>query len=656
MISRRVTQCILPSLSLNFAVLKSGIISGALFALLVFGPSPGVGASDPSVSLQPVSQSRNLGQTATFQATANGTAPLTYDWRKDGASLGLPTSADLSLSTVKASDAGAYSVVVRNGMGNAVTSTAANLFVNQALLDPTFTGGVKATPLGIQGDGRILVDVIQGNLITGPLTNFLARLRIDGTREPGYEVRCVFGRDLHFGFGAATVQSNGSVVVGGAFTNLVGQTRKLLARVGPNGNVESAFSLGLTGSEGPDSPTPSVSALAESPDGKVPVTGVFTNSAGLNCNGFARLLKDGTPDACLSGIVAGVPDCLAFQTDGKLMVGGILCRLTSLPRTNLFRLNVDGTPDATFDAGIVGNGVKGVVIQPDGKMVIIGNFLFVRGQFRNGMARVHSDGSLDAGFDPQFLFSPETRLLTLALQTDGKILVGGTFSQVAGKSVTNLVRLHVNGAVDASFVPEIRGGDVRNLVIQADGRVLVSGSFSVLAGEPCDGFGRLLNPDPAFQSLTWNRSAITWLRGGSSPEIYRATFDHSWDGATWRSLGTGVRTQGGWQLTGLPPAGGGILRARGYVNGRGGRSSWFTETHAVVPPAIISENPDFGIHANGFRFSTLGWPGQPLTIESSTNFIDWTPLETNVAGLAPVGFIDTNWSKNPFRFYRARSR
>jgi hypothetical protein len=106
------------------------------------------------------------------------------------------------------------------------------------------------------------------------------------------------------------------------------------------------------------------------------------------------------------------------------------------------------------------------------------------------------------------------------------------------------------------FTPRA-GGPVYSLAIQADGKVLVGGWFSLLGGQRRDGLGRLNNTEPATQSLGYDGSKITWLRGSASPEVWRTTFAHSADGSAWTSLGPGTRIPGGWQLgdVSLPPGG-----------------------------------------------------------------------------------------------------
>ena len=189
-----------------------------------------------------------------------------------------------------------------------------------------------------------------------------------------------------------------------------------------------------------------------------------------------------------------------------------------------------------------------------------------------------------------------------------------------------------------------------------DGKILVGGSFSVLAGQPCNSLGRLNNTGPATQNLDYDGSTITWLRGGTSPEVWRTTFEQSTDGVNWTSLGAGTRIPGGWQLPGvlLPP--GGLIRARGHTTGGYNNNSlWFAETIAQPPwAAILTGDGGFGVVSNGFGFNIRGSDAQAAVVEASTNLSQWSPIRTNAFTNGTFYFSDPDWTATPQRFYRAR--
>jgi hypothetical protein len=107
---------------------------GFFFALAVAcnGGGGGGGGNNPvppSISSQPQNATVIQNQTATFSVTANGTAPLTYQWRKGGSALAGAAGSALTMTSAQPGDAGSYDVVVSNSAGT-VTSSAATLAVN----------------------------------------------------------------------------------------------------------------------------------------------------------------------------------------------------------------------------------------------------------------------------------------------------------------------------------------------------------------------------------------------------------------------------------------------------------------------------------------------------------------------------------------------
>ncbi len=122
----------------NYTVFVSnsgGSVTSAVATLTVLPPS--AVATAPVITTQPASQSVAPGTTVTLVVAATGTAPLTYQWRKDGTAIAGATSAALSLAGVTANSAGAYSVVVSNSAGS-VTSATATLAITRSFAGAYF--------------------------------------------------------------------------------------------------------------------------------------------------------------------------------------------------------------------------------------------------------------------------------------------------------------------------------------------------------------------------------------------------------------------------------------------------------------------------------------------------------------------------------------
>jgi uncharacterized delta-60 repeat protein len=620
---------------------------------------------DPVVTAQPVSQIRQLGENVTFNVAVAGTAPLAYQWWKEDVPLGGATGASLALTNLQSGDAGNYHAVISNQFGS-VTSATVLLTVNAPTLDPAFgawaDGDIYA--LALQPDGRILV----GGAFTrlGPSgsghTN-LARVNPDGTLDSAFNPRP--NSDVC----ALALQPDGKILVGGRFTTLGGQSRSNLGRLNANGSLDSSFNTGTGGNFGYGS---SVNALTLQADGKILVGGAFTSLGGQPRTNLARLNPDGTvesgfnPNPRSSG---GFPrlslssvECLAAQPDGRILLGGSFTTLAGQPRSNLGRLNPDGTLDSAFSPGASSN-VISLVIQPDGKILVGGSFSRLAGQPCTNLARLNPGGSLDTSFTPGGATGAtfplrSSAVASFALQTDGSILVGGTFTRMGpdASARTNLARLNADGTLDGAFNPGPGGSifpSVNSLAVQVDGKILLGGSFRTLSGQAHTNLARLNSPTPAAQSLSYDGWTITWLRGGGSPEVWRVTFEASTNGAIWTLLGAGQRVLGGWQITNVTVQAGATIRARGFV-ANSGLGEGIVEATLRAVPLIFTSDGTFGVVSNQFGFSVGGVSSQMVVVERSTDLLQWFPIQTNTADSGGLYFSDPDWWQAPSRFYRAR--
>jgi uncharacterized delta-60 repeat protein len=167
-----------------------------------------------------------------------------------------------------------------------------------------------------------------------------------------------------------------------------------------------------------------------------------------------------------------------------------------------------GDVDSTFDPA-VDDVVTTVALQGDGKILLGGFFSGIGADNRTLLARLNSNGSVDTGFVPDISGGGSPNVNAVVVQTDGKILVGGDFDTVNGVSRSNLARLNTDGTLDTSFNIDI-GGEVSVVLLQADGKIIFGGNFSTVGSEAQAGIARLL-------SLTGARdtSFVTTSVGGS---------------------------------------------------------------------------------------------------------------------------------------------
>ena len=189
----------------------------------------------------------------------------------------------------------------------------------------------------------------------------------------------------------------------------------------------------------------------------------------------------------------GVAYAVLIQDDGKILIGGAFTSVrpdggAAIGRHNLVRYLPDGTLDSRFDPNFNGT-VTALALQPDGRIVVGGRFSTVDPNrtgnpvVRNGMARLNADGTLDAGFDPNPGATQIPQVYAIVVQSDGKIVFGGDFNQLqpAGTSSpvarNHLARVDAGGSVDSGFAPN-PNNIVYSLGLQADGRLIVGGGFT----------------------------------------------------------------------------------------------------------------------------------------------------------------------------------
>lgn len=296
------------------------------------------------------------------------------------------------------------------------------------------------------------------------------------------------------------VQADGRIILVGGFGSIGATPRGRIARLSASGTLDATF--------GNPTENGNVFVSALQPDGKILVGGEFTSLAGASRSGLGRLNTNGTLDTSFSFVSSGSPppgssgevtrfDAILVQQDGKILVGGSYRTIYSggsVWSSLIFRLNTNGSGDSSFNqGGVLDSGyVNTMALQTNGKVLVGGGFSKLRGQTRNGLGRLNSNGTLDIGFNPNM----NDEVSALAVQPDGKILVGGEFSAVNGQARTKLARLNADGTLDEDFSPAVGGSTaiILSVAIQADGKVLVGGLFTSIASQARTNLARL-NPD-----------------------------------------------------------------------------------------------------------------------------------------------------------------
>src|SRR5262249_45483003 len=291
----------------------------------------------------------------------------------------------------------------------------------------------------VEGDETFTVrlsDPGGGAVISGP-TNATVTI-LDEEVGPGSLDRTFDpGRGANGLVRSLAVQSDGKVILGGAFTMFDGTNRNFIARLNADGSHDQGFDPGSGANA-------FVSAVGAATSGRVLLGGAFTNVGGLPFNRLAQLNNDGTPDTTFtasSGLNAE-DYTMTVQTNGRVLLGGAF----SLPTRGITRVRANGSVDATFSPGSGANGpVHTIAVQPDGLVLLGGGFTSVSGEDHSRVARLASDGQLDIAFLTGAITNGA--VFSIAVQADGKIVVGGDFSTSAGTNRVRIARLNADGTL-----------------------------------------------------------------------------------------------------------------------------------------------------------------------------------------------------------------
>jgi uncharacterized delta-60 repeat protein len=210
------------------------------------------------------------------------------------------------------------------------------------------------------------------------------------------------------------------------------------------------------------------------------------------------------------------------QPDEKVVVIGNFLNGTNW--SPIIRINAKGTFDNSFNAGTGVYGLSSVASQPDGKVLIAGSFGSVNGTSRHQIARLNTNGSLDSSFDPNagILQIGGSSISVIALQADGKVLIGGGMYILNEPLPKRLARLNTNGSLDTSFHNLITDGNsyVMTVALQSDGKVLIGGDFTPVNGEARPRVARLYGDSApsltiarsnAFVILSWPVTGLSFL-------------------------------------------------------------------------------------------------------------------------------------------------
>ncbi len=429
--------------------------------------------------------------------------------------------------------------------------------------NPAFDSGSAVYGLALQTNGQIVVGGAFSS-IEGVAVANVARLNADGSLDRSFNP----GPAADFGYvNSVAIQNDGKVVIGGFFFSSTGADLGIITRLNANGSVDEDFNPNLFVDA-------QINSVVLQPDGKILIGGGFDTVNGIGRRSIARLNSDGTLDATFDACVASGADsgaiALALQSDGRILASGTFTfSNTGGTRAGIARLGLCGEFDSTFapEPGVDPNGkVWTIVRRKSGEVLFGGNFYLYHSVPRSGLAQLTADGVVDTGFDPGTGINIETSnaIYAIAIQPDGTAVIGGNFNAYDEQPSPRLARINLDGSFDAACDAGLGPDDsISSLLLQPDGRILVAGKFSSFDGE--------------------GRTALARLKGGFRPRL---------DFPTW------------------------------LENGR-------------------------------FQMTFHGQPAISYAIQASSNLLGWLTITNFTFGTTGLPVVDSEANSFPNRFYRA---
>jgi uncharacterized delta-60 repeat protein len=368
---------------------------------------------------------------------------------------------------------------------NSFSQSAGTLDSGFNSIDVGYGNGVMASgniqTAALQNDGKIIIggDFTSYN---GTTVTRIARLNANKILDTTFQM----GTGANYGILAIAIQPNGKIIIGGAFTTYNSISKNFITRLNTDGTLDTSFNVG-TGTDA------LVKTISLQSDGKIIIAGAFNSYNGTASNRLARLNSNGSIDSTfLVGLGANnIVQTTAIQNDGKIVIGGRFTTYNGTVSNHLARLSSNGTIDTTFILGTGANDyINTSVIQNDGKIVIAGRFTAYSGKTVTRIARLNSNGTLDSTFTVGAGVNDE--VFTLIIQNDGKIILGGLFTTCNAVAAIRIVRLNADGTIDNSFIDGGGADDgVCAIALQSDGKIIVAGWFSIYNGTAVKRLARL---------------------------------------------------------------------------------------------------------------------------------------------------------------------
>ncbi|HUS34071.1 MAG TPA: hypothetical protein VM680_01845, partial [Verrucomicrobiae bacterium] len=419
---------------------------------------------------------------AFWKVAPTGAGPFTYQWRKNEIDIPGATQDEFKIDSASTTDSGSYSVVVANAQGIAVG-------------DPLTLTVLPPTP------GTVFQDLLPPPGNNNPFVESIS-MAPDGK--------------LFIPHGGPSVVVNGEL------------QSSAVKRLLPNGQIDPTFGPALWGSFGDGI----IRSIGFQSDGKILIAGSLIQLYGTGAHqGVVRFNQDGTRDEIFDADGVGSSDelfAMIVRSDDRILLGGRTRDYDSIPLGNLFRATAQGAADLDFNfaatgaLGSAGSYVRDFAALPDGRIYAVGTFTTYNGMDANGALLIDPDGGLITTFASEL--TGIQSVTACAVQQDEKLIIAGKFIQA--DQTVGVVRLNRDGSLDTSFNLLPFDGEINDIVVQGDGKIIIGGDFTEIGGTPEKNLARLnadgsldqsfdvgSGPDGVVQALLLTPEERLWVGG-----------------------------------------------------------------------------------------------------------------------------------------------
>lgn len=434
----------------------------------------------------------SVGRFNIARINADGTLDTTFN---PGSGFSMP----FTPTAVKLQADGKIIVAGQFSMYNGTSRTNIVRINTDGSLDTTFTPGTgpntNISSIDVQSDGKILIAAGYLTTYNGSPVTSIARLNTNGTLDTSFVTSSFGGSQSSpanvYCVKVQSVSGADKILVGGVFSAYNGIIKNNILRLNLDGTLDTSFDAG-------NSISGNIMGIDINAAGNLLLLGGIANYSGNIVIGLVSTSANGTLDTTFNAGGTGAtvsPSNMLQLPNGKIFITGTFSDYNGVVRKGAALIKADGTLDTTFDPGTGTNiSVISSAISSDGGFLFGGsNITSYNGANVSSFFKTDATGALSSSFNNNVKLFNANQPSCVVKQADDKLILGGFFNIVNGTSINNLVRLNTDGSVDTSFNNGGSGpnGVLQSISLQSDGKIIIGGSFTSYNGTPSVGIARI---------------------------------------------------------------------------------------------------------------------------------------------------------------------